>query len=188
MIDWLLDIGNKYLNKEVVTYACMGMLFLLFFPVLLLLLSMFGVKNGVDLSIVGQVSDLLYDLCFATACLALMTLVYADGNKVPVIGYFVVTTVIKGAYQFFITSIGAKGELYTLIFVLCFVLHITVGVQLLKTRFSVFGKAMLCYIGGLAVAAGLRASALDAVSSVVILITGFLLAFTFYKELPLYYK
>ena len=188
MIDWLLDIGKRYLNKERVAFVCKGMLYLLFVPVLLLLFGVFGTKWSNDFSIIGQISDLLFDLCMATVCLSIMTLAYADGNKLPVIGYFVVITVIKGVYQFFITSIGCRGELYTLIFVLSLILHIAVGVQLLKTKFSVFGKVLLLFVGGIAIASALKTSQAYFLSGVAIFLTETYLAYTFYKYLPTYYE
>ena len=188
MNDWLLDIGSKYLNRERVSFVCKGMLYILFVPILVFLFGMFGARWGDSLSVMGQISDLLFDLCLATVCLAIMTLVYADGDKLPIIGYFVVITVIKGVYQFFITSIGGKGELYTLIFVLSLILHITVGIQLLKTKYSLFGKAMLFFVGGIAVSAALKTSNADALSGVAIFLAGGYLAYTFYKYLPTYYE
>lgn len=188
MIEWLLDIGNRYLNRERVSFVCRGMLYILFIPILVLLFGIFGARWGDSLSIIGQISDLLFDLCLATVCLAIMTLVFADGNKLPIIGYYVVISVIKGVYQFFITSIGGKGELYTLIFVLSLILHVTVGIQLLKTKFSVFGKALLYYVGGVAIAAALSTSKANTFSGVAIFLAGGYLAYTFYKYLPTYYE
>ena len=188
MIDWLLDIGNRYLNRERVSFVCRGMLYILFVPILVLLFGMFGARWGDSLSVMGQISGLFFDLCLATVCLAIMTLVYADGDKLPIIGYFVVITVIKGVYQFFITSIGGKGELYTLIFVLSLILHITVGIQLLKTKYSVFGKALLYYVGGIAISAALSTSGANALSGVAIFLAGGYLAYAFYKYLPTFYK
>lgn len=133
MTEWLLNIGNEYLNKEKVSFVGKIMCCVVLLPVGLLILGMLGSKMGDELRIIGQISDLTFDLCLATMCLSIMTLVYADGNKLPVIGYFIVITVIKGVYHFFITSIGGKGELYTFIFVLTLILYITVGIQLLKT-------------------------------------------------------
>lgn len=189
MTEWLLDIGNKYLNKGRVSFVCRGMLYILFAPILILLLGLlFGTNFGEELSIIGQISNLLFDLCLAIVCLSVMVLVYEDGYKMPTIGLFVVITVIKGVYQFFITSIGGKGELYTLIFVLCLILHTTVGFQLLKTGYSIFGKALLYYIGGVVIAAALKASRADTLSTIVIFLTGCMLANTFFKYLPHYYK
>ncbi len=187
MTEWLLDIGNRYLNKERVSFICRGMLYILFVSILLLAFGILGARYGDELSIIGQISSLLFDLCLAMVCLSIMTLVYADGDKIPTIGYFVVITVIKGVYQFFITSIGGKGELYTLIFVLTLILHITVGVQLLKTKYTIFGKALLYYVGGIVIAAALRTSNADFLSAIAIFLTGGMLAYTFFKYLPLYY-
>ena len=188
MTEWLLDIGNRYLNKERVSFICRVMLYILFVPILLLVFGLFGARYGDEISILGQIAGLLFDLCLATLCLSIMTLVYAEGDKIPTIGYYVVITVIKGVYQFFITSIGGKGELYTLIFVVSLTLHITVGVQLLKTKFSIFGKALLYYVGGVVIAAALSASHADDIATIVMLLTGGLLAYSFFKNLPQYYK
>lgn len=188
MNEWLLDTGKKYLNKDMVSFICRVMLYILFVPILLLVFGLFGARYGDEISILGQIAGLLFDLCLATLCLSIMTLVYAEGDKIPTIGYYVVITVIKGVYQFFITSIGGKGELYTLIFVVSLTLHITVGVQLLKTKFSVFGKALLYYVGGVVIAAALSASHDDDIATIVMLLTGGLLAYSLFKNLPQYYK
>ena len=188
MTEWLLEIGNRYLDKGRITFVCRLMLYILFVPLLMLFLGMLGAQYGDELAIIGQISGLLFDLCIATVCLSLMTLVYADGEKMPTIGFFVIISVIKGVYQFFITSIGGKGEVYTLIFVLCLTLHITVGIQLLKTKFSVFGKALLYFVGGIVIAAALSASHADGLSTIVAFLTGGMFAYTFFKYLPKYYE
>ena len=187
MNEWLLDTGKKYLNKDRVSFICRVMIYILLVPILLLIFGLFGARYGDEISILGQIAGLLFDLCFATVCLSIMTLVYADGDKIPTIGYYVVITVIKGVYQFFITSIGGKGELYTLIFVVSLTLHITVGIQLLKTKFSIFGKALLYYVGGIVIAAALNASHADDIATIVMLLTGCMLAYTFFKHLPSYF-
>lgn len=187
MIEWLLGIGNRYLNKERVSFICMGMLFLIIAPIILMLLGVFGVISSGELSIIGQISQLLLDLGFAVLCLALMIILYENDYKIPSIGYYIVVLSVKGVYQFFITSIGGKGELYTLIFVLCLILHIVVAMQLLNTKFSIFGKTLLYYVVGVVIAAALKTSHADGLSTIVIIVTGAMFVYVFYRHLPHYY-
>lgn len=188
MTEWLLDISKRYFNKARVISISRGMLYILFIPVLLVLFALLGARYSDSTSIFGQVFQLIYDLGLAFLCLALMRVVYENGYKMPVIGYYVVVTVIKGVFLFFITSIGTEqGELYTLIFVLSFVLHIIVGVQLLKTKFVKIGKAFLYYVGGIIITAVLSTSEMKGLDSIVLILTCGILAYTFYKELPMYY-
>lgn len=188
MTEWLLDIADKYLNRSRVYFVCRAMLYFVAIPVFLAVLVHFSKsRDSKDIAnIIIQIIQLLYDFGLAFLCLALMKLLYDSNYKMPTIGYYAVITAIKGVYQFFITSIGGKGEIYTLIFVLCLILHIVVGVQLLKTKYAVFGKAFLYYLGGILMASIF--SDMDFLSMIAIIFAGGILAYTFYKELPLYYE
>lgn len=184
MTDWLLDIGNRYLNKERVAFVCRAMLYLVAIPILLAIFQTKGSKDIVKIAL--QISQLLYDISLAFLCLALMRLLYGDNYKIPTIGYYVVILTVKGVYLFFITSIGGKGEVYTLMFVLVLILHIVVGIQLLKTRYSVFGKAFIYYFCATIMAAIF--SDVDSLSSIFMISAFGVLAYTFYKYLPTYYE
>lgn len=189
MIEWLLDIADKYLNRSRVYFVCRGMLYLVAIPLLLVvLLIMYQTKDSKDIAnIIIQTIQLLYDLGLAILCLALMRLLYDDNYKMPTIGYYAVILTIKGVHQFFMTNDNG-GELFMLIFILVLILHTVVGVQLLKTRFAVFGKAFLYYLGGLILSAILSASHEDMFSAIALISALGGLAFTFYRELPAYYE
>ena len=190
MTDWLLDIADKYLNRTRVYFVCRGMLYLVAIPLLLVvLLIMYQTRESKDIAnIIIQTVQLLYDLGLAILCLALMRLLYEDNYKMPTIGYYAVILTIKGVHQFFMTNNSGGGDLYMLIFTLVLILHTVVGVQLLKTRFAVFGKAFLFYLGGIILSAIFSASHADMFSAIVLISALGVLAFTFYKELPLYYE
>lgn len=166
------------------------MLCLVAIPVLCaILLVFFQTKGSKDIAnIIIEISQLLYDFGLAFLCLALMRLLYNDNYNIPTIGYYVVVLVIKGVYQFFMTSNNDGGELYMLIFALVLILHTVVGLQLIKTRFAVFGKAFLYYLGGILLAAILGASHEDLLSVIAMVFACGILAFTFYKYLPTYYE
>lgn len=185
MNEWLLDIGRNYLNRDRVVVICKVLLMI---PVLLIVFGLLASKVSGDYSMIGQILQLLFDLGLAVLCIALLRVVYENNYKIPIIGYYVVVTIIKGVYLFFITSNGTKqGELFTLIFVLSFVLHIIIGIQLLKTKFAVLGKAFLLYVGGIALGGILRASEFEGLSIIVIMLSFFILIYFFYRELPTYY-
>ena len=94
---------------------------------------------------------------------------------------------LKGVHQFFMTN-DSGGELYMLIFVLTLILHTVVGVQLIKTRFAVFGKAFLFYLGGIILSAIFSASHADILSSIALISALGELAYIFYMNLPNYYE
>lgn len=189
MTDWLLDIADKYLNRTRVYFVCRGMLYLVAIPLLLVvLLIMYQTRESKDIAnIIIQTNQLLYDLGLAILCLALMRLLYDDNYKMPTIGYYAVILTIKGVHQFFMTNDNG-GELYMLIFTLVLILHTVVGVQLLKTRFAVFGKAFLYYLVGIILSAIFSASHADMLSSIALISALGVLAYTFYKELPNYFE
>lgn len=190
MIDWLLDIGNKYLNKERVSFVCRAMLCLVAIPVLLIVfLILYQTKDLKDIAnIIVEICQLLYDFGLAFLCLALMRLLYRDNYNMPTIGYYVVVLVIKGVYQFFITSTGSKGELTVLIVALVLILHIVVGLQLLKTRYAIFGKAFLYYLGGILLSAIFSASHVNLLPTISTFFACGILVYIFYKYLPTYYE
>ncbi len=189
MTDWLLDIAYKYLNRSRVYFVCRGMLYLVAIPLLLVvLLIMYQTRESKDIAnIIIQTNQLLYDLGLAFLCLALMRLLYEDNYKIPTIGYYAVILTIKGVHQFFMTN-DSGGELYMLIFVLTLILHTVVGVQLIKTRFAVFGKAFLFYLGGIILSAIFSASHADILSSIALISALGELAYIFYMNLPNYYE
>ncbi len=187
MIEWLLDIAHEYINRSRVYFVCKAMLYFVVIPILLTALLFFQVGSKDIFNIIIQINQLLFDLGFAFLCLALMKLLYDNSIKMPTLGYYAVISAIKGVYQFFITSIGGKGELYTLIFVFSLILHIVVGVQLLKTEFAIFGKAFLYLFGGVLIAAIFSASHEDLLSALAMFLACGILVYTFYKELPLYF-
>lgn len=190
MTDWLLDIADKYLNRTRVYFVCRGMLYLVAIPLLLVvLLIMYQTKESKDIAnIIIQTNQLLYDLGLAILCLALMRLLYEDNYKMPTIGYYAVILTIKGVHQFFMTSDSGSGDLYMLIFTLVLILHTVVGVQLLKTRFAVFGKAFLYYLGGLIMSAIFSASHAEMLSSIALISALGVLAYIFYIKLPNYFN
>lgn len=190
MIDWLLDIGRTYLNKDRVAWLCKAMLCVSFLPLLVLAIGILTRTNlKGPLAILGQISQLLFDIGLALLCLALLRVVYDKCYKIPIIGFYAVLTIIKGVYLFFITSNGTKqGELFTLIFALSLLMHIIVGVQLLKTEFVKFGKAFLYYIGGIILAAVIGTMDDGLLSPLIMLSTCGVLAYIFYKYLPTYYE
>lgn len=176
-MDWLLDLGRTFLNKERVIQICK----VLFVTIAL---SIFADHNR----IIAQILSLIYDLGLATLCLALLVVADKHNYKIHILGYYVIVTVIKGVYLFFITSIGTEhGELYQLIFVVSLVLHTITGFQLLKSEFSVIGKAFLYYLGGIIIAAVLSASGIDLPLMITHAILLAILIYPFYKELPKYY-
>lgn len=190
MIEWLLDIANKYINRSRVYFVCRAMLYLVAIPVFLaFLFILYQTKDTKDIAdIIIQICQLLYDFGLAFLCLALMRLLYESNYKMPTISYYIVILTIKGVYIFFITSNGGEGELYTLIFVLVLILHTVVGLQLLKTEYAVFGKAFLFYFGGILMAAIFSASHADLFSAIAMILACGVLAYIFYKELPLYFE
>lgn len=176
-MDWLLDLGRTFLNKERVIQIC-KVLFVT------LVLAVFADNNR----IIAQILALIYDIGLATLCLALMVVADKHNHKIHVLGYYVIVTVIKGVYLFFITSIGTEhGELYQLIFVVSLVLHTITGIQLLKSEFSVIGKTFLYYLGGYILAAVLFASGIVLPLMITHAILLAILIYPFYKELPKYY-
>ena len=189
MTDCLLDIADKYLNRTRVYFVCRGMLYLVAIPLLLaVLLIMYHTKDSRDIAnIIIQTVQLLYDLGLAFLCLALMRLLYDDNYKMPTIGYYAVILTIKGVHQFFMTNDNG-GELFMLIFILVLILHTVVGVQLLKTRFAVFGKAFLYYLGGLIMSAIFSASHAEMLSSIALISALGVLAYIFYIKLPNYFN
>lgn len=190
MTDWLLDIAYKYLNRSRVYFVCRGMLYIVAIPLLLVvLLIMYQSRESKDIAnIIIQTVQLLYDLGLAILCLALMRLLYEDNYKIPTIGYYAVILTIKGVHQFFMTSDSSGGELFMLIFILVLILHTVVGVQLLKTKFAVFGKAFLYYLGGLILSAIFSASHAEMLSSIALISALGVLAYIFYIKLPNYYN
>ncbi len=186
MNEWLLDIGRNYLNRDRVVAICKGLLMI---PILLIVFGLLATKTSGNFSMIGQILQLLFDSGLALLCIALLRVVYENGYKIPIIGYYVVVTLIKGVYLFFITSNGTKqGELFTLIFVLSFVLHIIIGIQLLKTKFSVLGKAFLLYVGGFVLGGILGTTEFEGLSIIVIMLSFLILVYSFYRELPTYYS
>jgi len=182
VMDWLLDLGKSFLNKEKVILISKLLLLL---PILIILSAI--IARGYPF--IGQIVQLCFDLGFAVMCLGLMVAIYKQNCKFPIIGYYVIVTFIKGVYLFFITSQPTQhGELYTLIFVLSLILHTITGIQLLKTDFSVFGKAFLVYVGGIVLSALLNTSNHELFSALVSTLSLMILIYPFYKELPNYYN
>lgn len=177
-MDWLLDLGRTFLNKEKVIQICKVLFVTIAFAI-------FADHNR----IIAQILSLIYDLGLATLCLALMVVADKHNYKIHLLGYYVIVTLIKGVYLFFITSIGTEhGELYQLIFVVSLVLHTVTGIQLLKSEFSVIGKAfLLYYLGGIIIAAVLSASGIDLPIMITHALLLAILIYPFYKELPKYY-
>ena len=190
MIEWLLDIANKYINRSRVYFVCRAMLYLAAIPVFLaILFILHQTKDTKDIAdIIIQICQLLYDFGLAFLCLALMRLLYEDNYKIPTIGYYAVILTIKGVHQFFMTSDSSGGELFMLIFILVLILHTVVGVQLLRTRFAVFGKAFLYYLGGIILSAILSASHADMLSSIALISALGVLAYIFYIRLPNFFN
>ena len=180
-MDWLLDLGRTFLNKERVIQVSKVLLYL---PIIIFAFAVFVEHYR----FIGQILQFIYDIGLAVLCLALMVVVYKHNYKIPLLGYYVIITVIKGVYLFFITSIGTEhGELYTLIFVFSIVLHTITGIQLLRTDFSVFGKAFLYYLGGIVLASALSDSIPNIPLSIIQAMILVILIYPFYKELPKYY-
>lgn len=184
-MDWLLNLGRTFLNKERVIQICKGLF-------VTIALAIFASHNR----IIAYILQSIYNLGFATLCLALMVVADKHNYKINILGYYVIVIVIISVYLFFTAIIGTELEVFSfLLGIFYFVLHIIIGIQLLKSEFSVFGKAFLYYLGGMILVSSIYLLYMYARPTSVIelplmkmdAILFTILIYPFYRKLPKYY-
>lgn len=153
MEKWLLEIGDKYVNKTNFNMACMilfaiqGLLLFVVFRAL----RIGGILGDLSdliwtISLSGQLLQLIQEICIAFLFLGLMISVYRKGYKMPLIGILLIISFCTGVLTFVVNNTGGqRGPLFFLSSIIISILQIIVGFQLFKTDFRILGKFILAF-------------------------------------------
>lgn len=151
MEKWLIEIGNKYLNSQRVSFVCKALIVL---QVIVLFSNLDNIGAGASMaemsrglySAVGIFLQPLQDICMTILFLGLMTSLYKKGYTIPISAY-VVIIVSANAILTFLTKFSgtSHGLLLGLISLAYYVLVCLLGVKLRATQYATLGNVLILY-------------------------------------------
>ncbi len=151
MEKWLIEIGNKYLNNQRVSFACKALIIL---QVIVLFSNLDNIGAGASMaemsrglySAVGIFLQPLQDICMTILFLGLMTILYKKGYTIPISAY-VVVIVFANAILTFLTKFSgtSHGLLLGLISLAYYVLVCLLGIKLRFTPYATLGNVLILY-------------------------------------------
>lgn len=153
MTEWLINLGNKYLNRTNIVLICKVMFVL---QICLLFVVFRAMRiNGIlgllaeliwVLSLSGKLLQLLQDIGLSALFLALMTSAYKRGCQVPLMGYLILLMFCMGVLTFVVNCTGGhRGAFFFLSSIITSVLQVMVGYNLQKTEFARLGKLVMAF-------------------------------------------
>lgn len=154
MIEWLIDIGNKYLTRTNTIIVCKVLFALQCCLVLVVFRAMRigGIIGSISeftwvLSMSGQLLQLVQDIGFSILFLALMVSLHRNGyHSNSLIGSLVVITFCVGVLTFVVNITGGqRGVVFFLSSIATSVLQVIVGYYLQKTEFARLGKFIMAF-------------------------------------------
>jgi hypothetical protein len=151
MEKWLIEIGNKYLNNQRVSFACKALIIL---QVIVLFSNLDNIGAGASMaemsrglySAVGIFLQPLQDICMTILFLGLMRILYKKGYTIPISAY-VVVIVFANAILTFLTKFSgtSHGLLLGLISLAYYVLVCLLGIKLRATPYATLGNVLILY-------------------------------------------
>lgn len=151
MEKWLIEIGNKYLNNQRVSFACKALIIL---QVIVLFSNLDNIGAGASMSemsrglysAVGIFLQPLQDICMTILFLGLMRILYKKGYTIPISAY-VVIIVFANAILTFLTKFSgtSHGLLLGLISLAYYVLVCLLGIKLRATPYATLGNVLILY-------------------------------------------
>lgn len=150
MEKWLLELGNKYINRSIFILACIALFAiqgLLLFRILCsggICGKLFDLIWAVTMS--GQLLQLAQEVCLAIMFLKLMTTVYRNGYQMPLIGYLLLLSFGAGFLTFVVNNTGGqRGLLFFISSIVVSILQVIVGLQLQRTELKKLGKFIFLF-------------------------------------------
>ena len=195
MHEWLIDLGNKYLNRTNIILICKVM-FALQICLLFIVFRTMGV-NGVlgqiaeliwTMSLSGKLWQLVQDMGLAALFLGLASSIIRKGYHVLYISYLIIILFGMGVLTFVANITGAhRGAFFFLSGIVTSVLQVLVGYYLYKTEFAQLGKFVLVYPIVFYASMLFFPSSSSAIM-IILILDNIALVYAFYKYLPMYYE
>lgn len=153
MNEWLISLGDKYLNRTNIVLIC-KMMFVLQICLVFIVIRAMGI-NGIlgqiaeiiwEISLYGKLYQLAQDMGLAFLFLGLMTSIYRKGMHVPFICYLIIILFGMGILTFIANVTGEhRGAFFFLSGIVTSILQVLVGYHLQKTNFARLGKFVMAY-------------------------------------------
>lgn len=154
MYEWLINLGNKYLNNRTSILLICKVMFVLQICLLFIVFRAMRI-NGIlgslaeliwVLSLSGRLLQIIQDIGLSALFLALMTSAYKRGYQVPLMGYLILLMFFMGVLTFVANSTGGhRGAFFFLSSIVTSVLQVMVGYHLQKTEFARLGKFVMAF-------------------------------------------
>ena len=154
MTEWLINLGNKYLNNRTSIVLICKVMFVLQICLLFIVFRAMQI-NGIlgslaeliwVLSLSGRLLQLLQDIGLSALFLALMTSAYKRGYQVSLMSYLILLMFCMGVLTFVVNSTGGhRGAFFFLSSIITSVLQVMVGYNLQKTEFARLGKLVMAF-------------------------------------------
>ena len=154
MTEWLINLGNKYLNNRTSIVLICKVMFVLQICLLFIVFRAMRI-NGIlgslaeliwVLSLSGRLLQIIQDIGLSALFLALMTSAYKRGYQVSLMSYLILLMFCMGVLTFVVNSTGGhRGAFFFLSSIVTSVLQVMVGYNLQKTEFARLGKFVMAF-------------------------------------------
>lgn len=154
MTEWLINLGNKYLNNRTSIVLICKVMFVLQICLLFIVFRAMRI-NGIlgslaeliwVLSLSGRLLQIIQDIGLSALFLALMTSAYKRGYQVSLMSYLILLMLCMGVLTFVVNSTGGhRGAFFFLSSIVTSVLQVMVGYNLQKTEFARLGKFVMAF-------------------------------------------
>ena len=154
MYEWLINLGNKYLNNRTSIVLICKVMFVLQICLLFIVFRAMRI-NGIlgslaeliwVLSLSGRLLQIIQDIGLSALFLALMTSAYKRGYQVSLMSYLILLMFCMGVLTFVVNSTGGhRGAFFFLSSIVTSVLQVMVGYNLQKTEFARLGKFVMAF-------------------------------------------
>lgn len=154
MTEWLINLGNKYLNNRTSIVLICKVMFVLQICLLFVVFRAMRI-NGIlgslaeliwVLSLSGRLLQIIQDIGLSALFLALMTSAYKRGYQVSLMSYLILLMFCMGVLTFVVNSTGGhRGAFFFLSSIITSVLQVMVGYNLQKTEFARLGKLVMAF-------------------------------------------